>query len=134
MILKILKNRRKKKIKEKLFENKIKKFLDEENCWYVKFFANAYTKKGVPDLLCCVNGFFLAIEVKAENGKATDLQKWNVEQIRFAGGLSFILKPSQFENFKELIKGLNDGHPKKIEIWDKVDPTVLRNLYGLKEV
>ena len=119
---------------EKIFENKIKKFLDEEKCWYVKFFANAYTKKGIPDLLCCVNGYFLAIEVKAENGNATDLQKWNISKIRHCGGLSFILKPSQFENFKALVNALKDGNPKKIEVWDKLDPTILRNLYGLKEV
>lgn len=118
---------------EKIFENKIKKFLDEQGCWYVKFFANGYTRKGIPDLLCCVNGYFLAIEVKAEKGKATDLQKWNIEKIGFAGGLSFILKPSQFENFKALVNALKDGCPKRIEVWDKLDPTVLRNLYGIAE-
>lgn len=93
---------------EKTFENKIKKFLDEEKCWYVKFFANGYTRKGIPDLLCCVNGYFLAIEVKAENGKATDLQKWNIEKIKQAGGRALILKPSQFEEFKKLIAELKE--------------------------
>lgn len=93
---------------EKIFENKIKKFLDEEKCWYVKFFANGYTRKGIPDLLCCVNGYFLAIEVKAENGKATDLQKWNIEKIKQAGGRALILKPSQFEEFKKLIAELKE--------------------------
>lgn len=93
---------------EKTFENKIKKFLDEQKCWYVKFFANAYTRKGIPDLLCCVNGYFLAIEVKAENGKATDLQKWNIEKIKQAGGRAIILKPSQFEEFKKLIAELKE--------------------------
>jgi Holliday junction resolvase len=91
---------------EKIFENKIKKFLDKEKCWYVKFFANGYTKKGIPDLLCCVNGYFLAIEVKAENGKATDLQKWNIEKIKQAGGRAMILKPSMFEEFRKLIAEL----------------------------
>lgn len=117
---------------EKTFENKIKKFLDENNCWYVKFFANGYTKKGVPDLLCCVNGYFLAIEVKAENGKATDLQKWNIEKIRFCGGKAFILRPSQFESFCELVKVLKNEQ--RTEINYKLDPQVFRNLYGLKEV
>lgn len=93
---------------EKTFENKIKKFLDENNCWYVKFFANGYTKKGVPDLLCCVNGYFLAIEVKAENGKASDLQKWNIEKIKQAGGRALILKPSMFEEFRKLIAELKE--------------------------
>jgi Holliday junction resolvase len=118
---------------EKNFENKIKKFLDENNCWYVKYFANGYTKRGVPDLLCCVNGYFLAIEVKAENGKPSELQKWNVSKIRHCGGLSFILYPSQFENFKELVKTMKSFEPKKIEVLNKIDPQVLRNLYGVAE-
>lgn len=118
---------------EKIFENKIKKFLDEEKCWYVKFFANAYTRKGIPDLLCCVNGFFLAIEVKAENGQATDLQKWNISKIRHCGGLGFILKPSQFENFKELVKTINELEPAKINVISNFDVQALRNLYGVAE-
>lgn len=118
---------------EKLFENKIKKFLDENNCWYVKFFANAYTKKGIPDLLCCVNGFFLAIEVKAENGKATDLQKLNIDKIRSCGGKAIILKPSQFDDFCELVKLLKAE--KRIDVNYKMNPATFRNLYGLnKEV
>lgn len=33
---------------EKLFENKIKKYLKDNNCWYVKYFANRMTKSGIP--------------------------------------------------------------------------------------
>lgn len=117
---------------EKQFETKIKKFLDENNCWYVKYFANAYTKKGVPDLLCCVNGFFLAIEVKAENGIASDLQKLNIDRIRRCGGYALILRPNQFNEFCELVKALkNERH---IDINFLIDSVTFRKLYGLKEV
>ena len=93
---------------EKSFENKIKDFLQKENVWFVKFFANAFTKKGIPDLLCCVNGFFVAVEVKAENGKPSDLQKWNIDKIRNCKGIAIILYPKQFESFKRLIKMLKE--------------------------
>lgn len=98
---------------EKLFENKIKKFLKENGCWYVKYFANRNTRSGVPDLLACVDGYFVAIEVKAENGKPSELQLWNVEQIRNAGGIAIVLYPDQFDLFKLLIKELNDGYKLK---------------------
>lgn len=88
---------------EKNFENKIKAYLKEQGCWYVKYFANRMTKKGVPDILACVNGYFLAIEVKAQNGKPSDLQKWNVEKIREAGGVAVIVYPDQFEDLKIII-------------------------------
>lgn len=93
---------------EKNFENKIKKFLKDEGCWYVKYFANRNTRSGVPDLLACVNGYFVAIEVKAENGKPSDLQLWNVKQIREAGGIAIILYPDQFDKFKELVMSLKN--------------------------
>ena len=88
---------------EKLFENKIKKFLDDNGAYYVKFFANAFTKTGVPDILCCVNGYFGGIEVKAQNGRPSELQLYNIRQIKDAGGFAFVLYPSAFEQFKEFI-------------------------------
>lgn len=91
---------------EKNYENKIKAFLDKRGCWYVKFFANAYTKRGVPDILACVNGYFVAIEVKSARGKPSELQVWNRDKIRSCGGISIILYPDRFEEFKELIDGL----------------------------
>lgn len=91
---------------EKKFEEKVKKFLKDNNCWYVKFFANRMTKSGVPDLLACVNGHFLGIELKAENGKPTELQLYNRREIRNSGGLAIVLYPDQFEHFKELINAL----------------------------
>lgn len=95
---------------EKTFENKIKKFLDSKGCYYVKFFANSFTKSGVPDLLACVNGYFVAIEVKAPNGKPSELQIYNRDKIREAGGISIILYPDQFQEFKNFINRTLEGN------------------------
>lgn len=91
---------------EKNFENKIKQFLKDNNCYYVKYFANRMTKVGVPDILACVNGYFVGIEVKAENGVPSELQIYNIEQIRNAGGIAVIVRPSDWEEFKYLINTL----------------------------
>ena len=88
---------------EKNFENRIKKFLKDQGCWHVKFFANAFTKSGIPDILACVNGRFVAIEVKAEDGRPSPLQLYNVEEIKRCGGVAVIVKPSQFDELKELL-------------------------------
>lgn len=92
---------------EKLFENKLKKFLEGENIWFVKFFANRMTKEGIPDILACVNGHFVGIEVKAQNGKPSDLQLYHCNKIRESGGVAYVVYPSGFERFKEIIKELN---------------------------
>lgn len=99
---------------EKTFENKIKNYLKANGCWYVKYFANRMTKVGVPDILACVNGFFVGIEVKAMTGHPSDLQVWNRDEIRKSGGISIIVYPDQWEDFQLLIQDLIN-HPKHID-------------------
>lgn len=91
---------------EKNFENKIKKHLQSLGIWYVKYFANRMTKVGVPDILACVNGYFVAIEVKAQNGRPAPLQIHNRDAIRHSGGIAIIVYPDQWEDFKLLIDDL----------------------------
>ena len=93
---------------EKQFENKIKKYLSDNNIWHVKYFANGFTKSGIPDILACCNGRFLAIEVKAENGRPSELQLHHIEKIKQSGGYAVIVKPSQFEELKQLIQELKN--------------------------
>lgn len=89
---------------EKTFENKIKDYLKAYNYWHVKFFANMYTKVGVPDILACINGCFVGIEVKALNGRPSELQKYNVELINQCGGYAVILYPNQFNDFVYMVQ------------------------------
>ena len=42
---------------EKNFENRVKKYLDEYGCWWLKYWGGAaYTKSGIPDLLVSSDG------------------------------------------------------------------------------
>ena len=47
-------------------------------------------KKGVPDIIACYKGHYFAIEVKRKGGKTTELQDWNLEQIRKSGGSAIV--------------------------------------------
>ena len=91
---------------EKTFENKVKKYIEDQGGWQVKFFANRMTKSGVPDILACINGYFLAIEVKAQNGKPSELQKYNVRKINDADGYAVILYPQDYIFFQDLVNSL----------------------------
>ena len=93
---------------EKIFESRVKKYLTEQGVWFVKFFGNGFTKSGIPDLLCSVNGHFLAIEVKSEVGKPSELQLHHIEKIKQSGGHAVIVKPSQFDDLKQLIQELKN--------------------------
>ena len=92
---------------EKSFENKVKKFLEEQGCYFIKYWGGGqFTKAGIPDLLVCCNGHFLGVELKAPNGKPSELQLWNIEKIKEAGGIGLVLYPSDFDSFKKLIHDL----------------------------
>ena len=91
---------------EKVFENQIKKYLRERGAYCVKYFGCNYSESGTPDILACVNGYFLAIEVKAANGKASELQLLKINNIREAGGFAYVVYPSGWSKLKAVIDGL----------------------------
>jgi Holliday junction resolvase len=90
-------------LKEKEFEKKVKQFLKERGCWVLKTWSNGVQRQGIPDLLVCCNGFFVGVELKAEKGRPSDLQLWNINEIRKAGGIAIVLYPDQFERFMDMI-------------------------------
>lgn len=92
--------------REKIFETRVKKYIESNGGWQVKFFANKYTKVGIPDILSCINGYFVAVEVKADRGTPSELQLHTIKQIRDAGGFAFVLYPSGYEFFKEFVDDL----------------------------
>ena len=91
---------------EKQFENKVKRWLKSKEIYNFKYFANAFTPCGIPDIIACVNGRFVGIELKSEKGTTSPLQDYNLKQIEKSGGISMILRPSGFENFKKIIEEL----------------------------
>lgn len=96
-------------MKEKAFENKIKEWLKEHKCYNVKFFANGYTKRGVPDILTCVNGWFIGIEVKADAGKPSELQLYNIKKIRESGGFGWVVYPSGWNDLENMLLNILKG-------------------------
>lgn len=96
---------------EKQFENKIRQYLKYKGCWILKTWSNGIQRDGVPDLLVCCNGLFIGVELKAPKGKPSELQLWNIDQIRKAGGIAIVLYPDQFEQFKHMITLLQQGNP-----------------------
>lgn len=94
---------------EKNFETKVKNFLKLEGAWFVKYWGGAaFTKSGIPDLLVCLNGLFMGVELKATHGKPSELQLHTLKQIDEAGGIALLLYPKDFRMFKDLVYTIND--------------------------
>lgn len=106
---------------EKLFENKIKRYLeslgvyplgtpknkmliDPVGYYEKRWGGGLFTKSGLPDMHVCIHGHSIELEIKAENGKASELQKFMMNQINTSGGKAVLVHPSDFKELTELIE------------------------------
>ena len=87
----------------------IKNLLKSKGAYCEKIFGGGYQASGIPDILCCYRGYFLAIEVKSPTGKgrASDIQKLKIKAIRDAGGVAFIT--DNIEDVERVLKFI-DGN------------------------
>lgn len=78
---------------EKKVENQIKRYLDKLGAYYLKVHGSAFQPAGTPDILACVNGRFVAIEVKRANGGVvSELQKAKLKHIKNSGGVAIVAR------------------------------------------
>ena len=69
--------------------------------WVLK--TQEVARSGVPDILLCLKGEFIAIELKTDTGILSKLQAYNLKKINDSGGLGIVMTPS---NFNEIIEKL----------------------------
>ena len=76
---------------EKKVKAKVVEVLKAHGVYY--FFPATFGmgRGGVPDIVCCYRGKFLAIECKAGAGKTTALQERELAAIKAAGGTQLVV-------------------------------------------
>lgn len=75
--------------KESYFQKKIIEWINTNipNCIIWKEAAGPYSRQGLPDITCIVNGKYFGFEVKRPFiGKLSEIQRRTIEKIRVAGG------------------------------------------------
>jgi len=78
---------------EKNITNKILKYLKTlDKCYSFKEHGGSYGSAGIPDIICCYRGRFVAFEVKNEKGKTTALQDVNIRNIQKADGIAVVVR------------------------------------------
>ena len=86
---------------------RVRKYLESKGAYVLKYVGGSQTKTGVPDLLVCYKGKFIALETKAPKGDDTKkLQIRNIDWIREAGGYARFLFPKDFDSFKKELEDL----------------------------
>jgi Holliday junction resolvase len=77
-------------------ESKVKlsvvKLLRQHGVYFFFPATHGYGRSGVPDIVCCIKGKFLAIECKAGKNEPTALQQREILQIQQAGGMAMVVK------------------------------------------
>lgn len=76
---------------EKKVKDKVVKLLKRYGIYYFFPATHGFGRSGVPDIVCCMNAIFLAIECKAGANKPTALQEKEMADIRKAGGVVFVI-------------------------------------------
>jgi len=88
------------KVKAKLY-----KVLKEWGVYYFSPVTGGYGKSGVPDIICCYKGRFIAIECKAGKNKPTPLQEAEMEKIRTAQGVAAVINEDNIDLLEQILKG-----------------------------
>ncbi len=94
---------------EKRVKDKVVGVLKDEGAYYFFPATHGYGRSGVPDIVACVNGHFLAIECKAGKNKPTALQVREIENIRLVGGVAVVANEENWELVRDIIRKLKGG-------------------------
>ena len=85
---------------EQKIQKEIMDYLKERGAYTVKTMVT--NSNGVPDILCCHNGDFFAIEVKKEDGTVSKMQEHHIGKIIEAGGTAIVAR--SLNDVKEIIQ------------------------------
>jgi len=87
--------------------NKVDPFLKSlKNCYFDAIAQKG--KSGSPDYYLCINGYFVALEVKSEGGALTALQDYTLKKVVFRGrGISLVAYPENWDEVKDKLSKLD---------------------------
>lgn len=91
------------KIKDKII-NWIR--LTWPTAYIIRYPAGMFGRTGVSDLICCVDGIFIAIEVKTEKNNPTKLQLIELKKVQNANGIAVLIRgfdKNKLEKMKVII-------------------------------
>ncbi len=86
---------------EKKVKNAVRKVLDRLGIYHFMPPGMGLGRSGIPDIIGCCNGSFIAIECKAGKGQLTALQTRELNAIKATGGFTFVAREYNLEEMEE---------------------------------
>lgn len=96
---------------ESAIKKEMKDWLDSEGIFWSMVKGGAYSKKGDPDMIICVDGRYVAIEGKTEDGQQSNIQKTRMRQIRASGGVYAVAR--DLDELKETVERVRNEIAKR---------------------
>ena len=56
------------------------------------FYWKEYSKTGIPNIICCIQGRFVAFAVKTPTGQISNMEKVTLRRIRDTGGQAYVVR------------------------------------------
>lgn len=87
---------------ETKLKNKCIEYLKEKDIYYIKVHGGGWGAKGTPDLITCINGAFVAFELKVIGNKPQKDQIIQMKRIEKSKGKAFVIY--DIDTFKRVIE------------------------------
>jgi len=95
---------------ERSLQHACEAWLTERGLWWHHDRDRRGEVAGVPDLLICYSGLFIAVELKSKTGKVKPEQRDMMSAIRKSGGRTFVSRSLE-EFIGKLLGGTNETRP-----------------------
>ena len=74
------------------------------NAYYFFPVMGGYGRSGIPDIIACFRGHFIAIECKAGFNTTTQLQERELKAIAAAGGITLVIREDTIELLQQELR------------------------------
>ena len=88
---------------EKKVKDAVCKILKQRGAYYFFPVTGGFGRSGIPDIIACYKGNFVAIECKAGKNKPTALQEAEMAKINDAKGIAIWVRENSIEDVTKLL-------------------------------
>ena len=96
---------------ESKVKSKVTALLKKYDAYYFYPPSNGFGRAGIPDIIACYRGQFIAIECKAGKNKPTALQIRELRAIEDAGGYALVINETNIDQVDAVLHQLKETQP-----------------------
>ena len=94
-------------MRENALQTKCIKYLKEQGIYFINIHGDGWGSKGSPDIIACIDGRFVAFELKVDKNQMQSDQQIHAIRIKRNKGLHYC--PRTIHRFIAIIEAIKDG-------------------------